>query len=74
MINGVINESMGAYGCCHTVVLYMLSINPRATIAEMSKEADVSVRTIQRAMADLKKDGIIKRLGSNKTGYWEIIR
>lgn len=34
---------------------------------------NVSDATVERALAFLKKNSIIKRIGSNKTGFWEVI-
>lgn len=33
----------------------------------------VSLITIRRKMAELQKNGVIVRIGSNRNGYWEII-
>jgi DNA-binding Lrp family transcriptional regulator len=33
----------------------------------------VSEATVKRRLGELKKAGIITRVGSNKNGYWEII-
>ena len=42
--------------------------------AELAKRSHKSIRTVQRAIASLIENGYIRRVGSNKTGYWEVIR
>ena len=42
--------------------------------AELAKKSHKSIRTVQRAIASLIENGYIRRVGSNKTGYWEVIR
>ncbi len=32
----------------------------------------MSARQIERIMADLKVKGVIKRVGANRNGYWEV--
>ena len=56
----------------HTKVISILQNNPNATIAEINRLSGLSVRSIERIIAELKKDGKLKRLGSKKTGYWEV--
>ena len=34
----------------------------------------VTERTVARALKKLREEQIIERIGSNKTGYWEIIK
>ena len=40
---------------------------------ELQKETSFGKSTIDRAIKALKEKYLIKRVGSNKTGYWEII-
>ena len=43
------------------------------TYSEYSRIIGVSEATIKRKINELKREGIIVRVGSNKTGHWEII-
>jgi len=47
--------------------------NPRATSEEMALKLGISRRGIEKISAKLKEEGIIRRSGSRKSGYWEII-
>lgn len=42
--------------------------------AEYAAQIGVSEATVKRRLGELKNEGIIIRLGSNKTGHWEIVR
>ena len=54
-------------------ILLHLKQNPNANYMELANKAGYSMATIKRRIQELKKMGIIKRIGSDKTGYWKII-
>ena len=54
-------------------VLEIIKANKRINKAQMSKMINKSEMTVQRAIKKLIENNLIKRVGSNKTGYWEII-
>ena len=41
--------------------------------AEYAALIDASEATVKRRLGELKEEGIIKRVGSKKTGHWEVI-
>jgi fido (protein-threonine AMPylation protein) len=43
------------------------------TASEISKQLNISLSTAKRKINKLKTDGLIERIGSDKTGYWRII-
>lgn len=49
-------------------VLGILISDPKKTAEEMAVEVGVTKRTIERALVNLKKKGLIERIGSNKSG------
>ena len=49
-----------------------LKQNPYITQTDLTKELSLSRRTVQRIMKELMNDGKIKRVGSTRTGHWEI--
>lgn len=49
-----------------------LEQNPCITQTDLAEELSLSRRTVQRMMKKLMDDGKIKRIGSTRTGYWEI--
>jgi ATP-dependent DNA helicase RecG len=48
--------------------------NPQATIEELHTVLGIAERTVKTHIAVLKKEGLIRRAGSKKKGYWEIIK
>lgn len=46
--------------------------NSRLTRALLSDATGISESGIKKILASLKKYGLIKRIGSNKSGYWEV--
>ncbi len=55
------------------LVYAALKSNPKQTKEEVSKATGLSRATITRVYKELENKGKIKRIGSNKTGYWEVL-
>ena len=54
-------------------VLLEIRNNPNATQPTLAKKTGIGKTMIQKYIADLKNNGYIKRVGSNKAGYWKVI-
>lgn len=54
-------------------VLQALKTNSESTIDEIATNISVSRETVKRSLKTLSEKGLIKRVGSDKTGHWEII-
>ncbi|MBP3709113.1 MAG: winged helix-turn-helix transcriptional regulator [Treponema sp.] len=50
-----------------------LKENPHATAKELTGALGISLRTVKNHLALLKQNGLIVRIGSDKSGYWEIV-
>ena len=55
-------------------IIYILKNDNKITTNEMSSKLGLSRRTIQTLINSLKSKGILIRVGSDKKGYWEIIK
>ena len=55
------------------LILQEIRNNPNITTVQLSKAINISETAIDNNLKYLKENGYIKRNGSNKTGYWEII-
>ncbi len=55
-------------------VLSLIEKKPTLSSKEMSEKIGCSPRTIQRSLSTLKEKGKIKRVGTQRRGYWEIIK
>ena len=53
-------------------VFLLIRQNKDITTTEISKRLNLSLSTIKRKIKELKEQGIIERVGSDKTGCWKI--
>lgn len=53
-------------------ILNELEIDPGYSYVDLAKKIGVSKKTIAEYIKSLKEKGIIRRIGNNKKGYWEI--
>lgn len=56
-----------------TKVLNEMRNNPNITKAQLAQKLNLGKTSIDKAISVLKKCNYIRRRGSNKTGYWEIL-
>ena len=54
-------------------VLKLLKENPAYTREEMANRIGKTVRTVQRALDKLSKEGRTRRVGNSRTGYKEVL-
>jgi fido (protein-threonine AMPylation protein) len=54
-------------------VFYLIRENNKITSSEISKRLKISLSTAKRKIKELKESGRIERIGSDKTGHWNII-
>ena len=54
-------------------VLGYLRADRHISAAKIAADLDMSPRQIERMLADMKAKGIIRRIGANRNGYWEIV-
>ena len=55
-------------------VLAEIRNNPNITKPELMVKCDLGKTSIDNIIAFLRKNSIIERVGSNKTGYWKVIK
>ncbi|MBS3771147.1 MAG: winged helix-turn-helix transcriptional regulator [Bacteroidales bacterium] len=55
-------------------VLHIIEENPRITIDEISKIMKINRSAVQKHIEKLKEKDVITRIGSQKSGYWEILK
>jgi ATP-dependent DNA helicase RecG len=54
-------------------ILELIKLNKEISMLELSKQLHVSRITITRDLEKLREKRIIKRIGSKKAGFWEIV-
>ncbi len=55
-------------------LMRMLKDNPYMTIPEMAEKVHKSPITVHRHLDSLSDIGVIERVGSRKTGYWNVLK
>jgi ATP-dependent DNA helicase RecG len=55
-------------------IIELISNNPRITKREMSEKIGISTTAIDKNIQKLKEKGILKRIGHDKSGHWEIVK
>ena len=69
-INDPINSSLTFL---EKTIYNLLKNDPSITINVLVDKTSKSEKTVKRTLSTLKIKNKIKRIGSNKTGHWEII-
>lgn len=55
------------------IILELITKNPQITLSELADKLNMTRRGIDKNIKKLKEQGIIRRIGPDKGGYWEII-
>ena len=55
-------------------IIDLIASNPSVTTQELADSLGISRRSIAKAVAKLQKNGIIRRVGPDKGGYWQIVK
>lgn len=70
-LNGTLNGTLKLSEFDRSIINLIIE-NPIITREELTEKMNVSIRTIQRELDDLKKRKLIMRVGSRKTGKWMV--
>ncbi len=54
-------------------IISAINENPYITQEELSKKVGIAVKNIKENMKKLQEQGIIRRIGADKNGHWEIV-
>jgi ATP-dependent DNA helicase RecG len=54
-------------------ILGLIRDNKNITIAELSSVLNVSTRAVEKHLARLQENGLLRRIGPDKGGYWEVV-
>ena len=64
----IYSEKFGKKG----LLLFIVALYPSISAKDAAPKVGVSPRTIETYISDLKKEGIIERIGSDRSGKWKI--
>ena len=72
-VNVLVNDGVDVSGLkTPDAIVALLMANPALTRQQLAETIGKDVRTIGRALASLQQAGKVKRIGSDKTGHWEV--
>jgi ATP-dependent DNA helicase RecG len=71
--NESINDPINTLTEDENRILEIIKSGRKLTKEEMAQEIGKSKATVQRCIKSLLEKGFIKRIGSNKTGYWVVV-
>lgn len=54
-------------------IIRMLEANSKVTAAQMAEKLGITTRAVEKQLANLRKKGVIIRVGPNKGGHWEVV-
>lgn len=54
-------------------IIAALKRSPKITMSELAESIGLSVKGIEKNIKTLREHGIIRRIGPDKGGYWEVI-
>ena len=55
-------------------ILRLLSDNNTMTTAMLASEIGISSKAVEKHLANLKRDGLLERIGPDKGGHWEVVK
>ena len=55
-------------------IIELIQENPNVTTSEMAEKIGVTRRAIAKITSALQAEGVIRRVGPDKGGHWEIIK
>ncbi|MFA6368586.1 MAG: winged helix-turn-helix transcriptional regulator [Bacteroidales bacterium] len=71
--NVIIGTNNGTNDDVEITILNFIRNNKEVTLDELSVLVNKSRRTIARIMNRLQNDNKLRRIGSTRSGYWEIV-
>ena len=72
--SSAINKEIVFLSRTKRIIISLMEQDPNITIPEIALELGLSKPAIDKAIASLKKDGFIRRIGPNKNGSWMVIK
>ena len=66
-------ENFGTNEKTSVQILELIKNNPKITLQEIAEKTNRSKRAIEMQVKKLRENGVLKRVGATKNGYWEIV-
>ena len=72
-VNGTVEDQASPFNLASRIIEAIKS-NSRITYDALAVATGASRRTISREIKMLSQQGILRRIGSDKTGHWEVVK
>lgn len=74
MTGNTLNDTYDTVNIENDTVFSLIKANPNITASAIAEKLGVGIATAKRRIKALKDNGIIVRIGSDKTGSWQIVK
>lgn len=74
LVDNKVDKMVDILSKTEKIVYAAIAKYPRLSQPELAKKCGVGKTTIQNVIIKLKERKLIQRVGSNKTGYWEVLK
>jgi predicted HTH transcriptional regulator len=72
-ISDTINDTTYLLSDNERTVFEEMQAHPKVTANELSEILNINLRNTKKIIEKLKEKGLVKRIGSRKTGHWEVV-
>ncbi len=55
------------------MILQLIKENPVVSRKELSSKLKINESAVQKHLENLKKKGLLRRIGADRGGYWEVV-
>ena len=68
-----INDTINLLSDNERTVFEEMQAHPKVTANELSEILNINLRNTKKIIEKLKEKGLVKRMGSRKTGHWDVV-
>ncbi len=72
LVDGLVERLVDALVESQRKIVELVKANPKISKKEMSESIGISTTAIDKHIKRLRDKNILKRVGSNRSGYWEL--
>lgn len=71
--SGTISDTIAKYFTVEeSSIIKWIKVDATLTQKKLQEKTGYSIRTVKRIMAKLQKEGVITRIGNNRSGKWQV--
>ena len=73
IVDSIVDSIVEKLSTTRAKIVRIIWKNPNTTAQSISKEINIASRNVQEHLRKLQEQGVIRRIGPDKGGHWEII-